>query len=103
MHIYAHKEDRSLIKIENFEKVLAKFKIKLQTKQRQIILKLHGVTYVGDPTVIMLQPLIDVEKNMKQDEIFGQTKIVESDEELKADLGGFTGDFHRHRIDKTIR
>lgn len=30
-------------------------------------------------------------------------QIDESNEELKMDLGGYNGDFNRHRIDETIR
>ena len=44
-----------------------------------------------------------MEKNKQTDDIYGNVKLEESNEELKADLGGYFGDFHRHRIDKTIK
>ena len=48
----ALQDDRSLIKMENLERVLAKFRIKLHPKQREIINKLYRVLYVGDPSII---------------------------------------------------
>jgi len=54
MEAHALPDDKSLIKMDKFEKLLAKFHIRLQEKQRDIILKLHGVLFVGDPSVINL-------------------------------------------------
>lgn len=96
-------DDRSMIKIENLERVLAKFRIKIHPKQRETIKKLYGVLFAGDPSIINIQPLLDVEKNRQTDDIYGKVEMEESNEELKADLGGYFGDFHRHRVDKSIR
>ena len=96
-------EDKSLIKMEKFEQVLAKFCIKLHPKQKEIISNLHRVQYVADPGVINAQPLLDLEKNKQTDAIYGGVELEDSNEELKADLGGYFGDFHRHRIDKSIK
>jgi hypothetical protein len=35
--------------------------------------------------------------------VFQKVKLEESNEELKMDLGGYMGDFHRHRIDHDIK
>ena len=48
----ALQDDRNLIKMENLERVLSKFHIKLHLKQREIIKKLYRVLYVGDPNII---------------------------------------------------
>ena len=45
-------DDKSLIKIDRLERVLGKFRIRLQPKQKDIILKLHRVLYIDDPSVI---------------------------------------------------
>ena len=42
-------------------------------------------------------------KNKSAEEIYGDIELAESHEELKADLGGYLGDFHRHRVDKSIK
>ena len=59
--------------------------------------------YVDDPSIVNVQPLYDVETNIKSDEIYAKIKLLDSHEELEADLGGFCGDFHRHRVDKAIK
>lgn len=46
------RDDRSLIKMKDLERILAKFRIKFQEKQRDVILKLYCVQYVGDPSII---------------------------------------------------
>lgn len=53
-------DDHCLIKLDKFERILARFSIRLHAKQRDLILKLQCVDYVGDPTVINVQSFLDV-------------------------------------------
>ena len=92
------KDERSLIKMQEFLRVLAKFRLKLNDKQKSIIQKLYRVLYVEDQSMISIQPILDMEKSLSTNQIFNKVKLEESNEELKMDLGGFLGDFHRHRV-----
>ena len=59
--------------------------------------------HAGDPTVISIQPLIDMEHQLRSSEAYEEVRLVESNEELKMDLAGYVGDFHRHRVDNDIK
>ena len=56
--------------------------------------------YASDPNIISIQPLIDLQSNMRSTQVYNtQVALEETKEELKMDLGGYIGDFHRHRTD----
>ena len=44
-----------------------------------------------------------MEKQLRSSEVYGDIKLEESNEELKMDLGGYIGDFHRHRVGDEIK
>ena len=54
--------------------------------------------YVSDKDVISIQPLRDLEKQKFSNQVYDEYKLEETNEELKMDLAGYVGDFHRHRI-----
>jgi len=58
---------------------------------------------MGDPDIITVQPIYDIEKQMKSSDIYEKVRLEESNEELKMDLGGYLGDFNRHRVGDEIK
>ena len=54
--------------------------------------------YVNDADIISVQPLLDLEKQKASNEVYNQYRLEETNEELKMDLAGYMGDFHRHRV-----
>ena len=94
----AIQDDKSLIKIGDLLRILAKFRLKLSDNQKVIIQKLYRVLYVSDSDVISIYPLLDLEKQKLSNEIYNNYRLEETNEELKMDLAGYVGDFHRHRI-----
>ena len=99
----ALKGENNLIHIKHFIRCLSSFRIKLSEKQRDTIVKLYRVNFAGDPNIINVQPFFDVEKNLKTSEVYDNVRLEESNEELKMDLAGYLGDFHRHRVDGAIK
>ena len=55
---------------------------------------------MDDKNVINIQSLLDIESQIAQNELYDDVKIEESRVELKMDLGGYIGDFDRHRGEK---
>ena len=84
-------------------RILAKFKLKLSEKQRKVMQNLYQVQHLGNLEFINVQPIFDLEKRTRSNEIYEKIKLDESNEELKMDLGGYVGDFHRHRVSKEIK
>ena len=54
---HALREDKSLIRMDKFLRVLRKFRLKLSEKQTGIIKKLYKVSYVNEKDVISIQPI----------------------------------------------
>lgn len=50
--------------MQEFLRVLAKFRLKLNDKQKSIIQKLYRVLYVEDQSMISIQPILDMEKSL---------------------------------------
>ena len=44
-----------------------------------------------------------MEKQLRSSDAYNDIKLEESNEELKMDLGGYVGDFHRHRVGDEIK
>ena len=59
------KDDKSCIKMGRFLKVLQKFNLKLNDKQKNIIQKIYKVSYMSDPNTINVQPIFDLKKHLK--------------------------------------
>ena len=68
-----------------------------------MIHKLYRVQFAADPQIITIQPVYDVEKQIKNSDIFKNVQMQETNEELKMDLAGYVGDFHRHRVGTEIK
>lgn len=69
---HANKDDNCLIKIKDFLSVLAKFRLKLSDRQRQLIQKLYRVLYIADPGTISVQQIYDVEKQLEKNDIYAK-------------------------------
>ena len=55
--------------------------------------------YVAEQGVISVEPILNMDRQAKTGDIYQEVALEESNEELKMDLAGYVGDFHRHRID----
>ena len=68
-----------------------------------MIQKLYRVLYASNTNLISVQPLRDLERQKSTNDFFKNYKPEDTNEELKMDLAGYVGDFHRHRVDVDIK
>ena len=52
---------------------------------------------MSDLNTINVQPIFDLKKHLKQNKIYDDIQMEDSDEERKMDLWGYYGDQTRHR------
>ena len=93
-------DDSSQLKMEQFIKVLASYRLRLSDKQSSVLQKLYKVNHCVDPEVISIQPLLDLEKQIKSSDIYENVQMNRASGDMAQDLAGYAGDFHRHRVDK---
>ena len=92
----AEQEDRRLICLDTFAKVLAEYGQTMTEKQRQLVMDTFPGRNGRDETQVNIAKLYEVRFTDKLRKVYTKVKIADTDEDdVAVDASGYTGNFHR--------
>ena len=89
---YADKDDKSVIFIDDFEKILSRYKLELSTIEKDRLIKVFPARDDGSRKAINVTKLYDQKYNIMLKKLYNKLDIHENDgEDDPVDQSGYTG------------